>query len=727
MSDISKRAKEISEGKQKAYAAYKKLLQAEKVASGQLSAEDRHRNRVAAKRRVEYETVREIGPLPPVKDPARKEACKKCVKTFFKTYFPASFLLDFGDDHLKVIARLETAILEGGLFALAMPRGSGKTTICVRALLWSILYGHRKFAMLIGASADAAKELLAELKVELETNAILSEDFPEACFPIQKLEGIAQRAKGQTLGGRQTQIGYKGNQLILPTVTGSACSGSIIRVAGLLGRIRGAKHVSADGDSLRPDLAIVDDPQTDASAKSENQCQQRERVLSGAILGLAGPGKRIAGVMPCTVIRKGDMADRILDRSIHPRWNGERCRMVYRWPTNQKLWDSYAELRISDLKQGNDKLPQATEFYGEHRAEMDEGSIVGWPARFEPHELSAIQHAWNLKLGNADTFDAEYQNDPKESLGGQSTAHAVSAEVLCQRASGYNQFEIPREASHLVCAVDVQQNAFFYAVLAVADGFTSWVVDYGSWPEQGKIYYTLSEIERTISTETGVGNLEAFLLSGLRRLESHLLSRNYVRDDGAAMPLERIIIDANWGPSTKTIYSFVRQSEQRSLWLPWHGRGVSAKQTPINQWPRKAGEIVGPEWRISAANAGQQIPRHIIADVNYWKTILHQRLQQPEGEQGAMMLFKGSPMRHRMLADHVCSEQPIETVGRGRSLIEWQLLTGRDNHFLDCLVMCLVAASVVGVRTQADPQPVPVRPRKSLAQMREEALNRRNQ
>jgi phage terminase large subunit GpA-like protein len=92
-----------------------------------------------------------------------------------------------------------------------------------------------------------------------------------------------------------------------------------------------------------------------------------------------------------------------------------------------------------------------------------------------------------------------------------------------------------------------------------------------------------------------------------------------------------------------------------------------------------------------------------------------------------MMLYKASPMKHRMLADHLCSEQAIETAGRGRTLVEWQLLTGRDNHFLDCLVMCLVAASVVGVRTQADPQPVLQRPRKSLQQMRDEALNRRRE
>jgi hypothetical protein len=40
-------------------------------------------------------------------------------------------------------------------------------------------------------------------------------------------------------------------------------------------------------------------------------------------LRLAGPGKKISGIMPYTVIRPGDMADRILDRDKHPQWQGE--------------------------------------------------------------------------------------------------------------------------------------------------------------------------------------------------------------------------------------------------------------------------------------------------------------------------------------------------------------------------------------------------------------------
>src|SRR6266481_9950802 len=81
--------------------------------------------------------------------------------------------------------------------------------------------------------------------------------------------------------------------------------------------------------------------QTDESARSPSQCETRERILAGAVLGMAGPGNKIAGIMPCTVIAAGDMADRILDREKHPDWNGTRTKMVYAFPKAEKLWEEY--------------------------------------------------------------------------------------------------------------------------------------------------------------------------------------------------------------------------------------------------------------------------------------------------------------------------------------------------------------------------------------------------
>jgi hypothetical protein len=255
---------------------------------------------------------RDIAPLPAVADPDRKARASGSFRAFCETYFPQTFHLPWSPDHLKVVARIEQAVLHGGLFARAMPRGSGKTSLCERACIWAILTGARRFVCLIGSDEGHAVNMLDTIKTELESNDLLLEDFPEAVHPIRCLEGIANRCAGQLYEGRRTFIEWTAKELVLPTIPGSAASGAILKVAGITGRIRGMKHQTAGGESIRPDLVILDDPQTDESARSLSQCQARESILAGAVLGLAGPGKRISGIMPCTVIKPGDMADRIV-------------------------------------------------------------------------------------------------------------------------------------------------------------------------------------------------------------------------------------------------------------------------------------------------------------------------------------------------------------------------------------------------------------------------------
>jgi hypothetical protein len=56
----------------------------------------------------------------------RRESCRLDLARFCQTYFPAAFSLPFCADHLRAIAVLQRAVLEGGLFAMAIPRGFGK-------------------------------------------------------------------------------------------------------------------------------------------------------------------------------------------------------------------------------------------------------------------------------------------------------------------------------------------------------------------------------------------------------------------------------------------------------------------------------------------------------------------------------------------------------------------------------------------------------------------------
>jgi hypothetical protein len=175
--------------------------------------------------------------------------------------------------------------------------------------------------------------MLESIKTELEVNECLSADFPEACFPVHALDGIHNRCNGQLYRGERTRITWTANELVLPTIEGSPASDVTVRVAGITGRIRGMKYKRPDGRSVRPSLVIIDDPQTSESAGSLEQTRKRVRVLAGDILGLAGPGQKISGIMPCTIIRPGDMADTILNKQKHPDWNGERTKMLYQLPS----------------------------------------------------------------------------------------------------------------------------------------------------------------------------------------------------------------------------------------------------------------------------------------------------------------------------------------------------------------------------------------------------------
>lgn len=637
---------------------------------------------------------RDIGELPEVVNPDRKAKAASDFRFFCESYFPLTFHLPWSADHLKVIRRIEQAVLRGGLFAMAMPRGSGKSTICECACIWAVLYGHREFVCLIGSDEGHAMDMLESIKMELDGNDRLLEDFPEVVYPIQALDGIANRCNGQLYKGDRTHIGWTAREVVLPTMPGSVGSGAIIKVAGITGRIRGMKYKRADGKTVRPTLVVLDDPQTDESARSLSQCATRESILAGAVLGLAGPGNKISGIMPCTVIRPSDMADNILSRDKHPEWNGERTKLVYSFPTDEKLWQRYAELRAESLRAGN-AGESATEFYRDHREAMDEGSRIAWPARFNYDELSAIQHAMNLKLQDEAAFFAEYQNEPLPTETAQDDE--LTADQIAEKLNRIERGEVPIGCNHVTMFVDVQANLLFYVVAAWEDDFTGYVIDYGTYPDQERPYFTLRDARQTLTLVTKASGLEGSIYAGLDQLTSRMLSREWSRDDGAKFRIERCLIDANWGSSTDVVYQFCRQSAHAGIVIPSHGRFVGASSQPFSEYKRRPGDRVGHNWRMPNVH-GKRAVRHIVFDTNYWKTFAHARLAVAMGDRGCLSLFGDRANLHRLLAEHLTAEYRIPTTGRGRTVDEWKLRPERsDNHWLDCLVGCAVAASMQGV------------------------------
>lgn len=660
--------------------------------SGPRSYEDR-RNAERARQAEQSLAGRDIGDLPAVVNLERKKECERNFQLFCESYFPETYSLEWSPDHLKVIEKIETAVLRGGLFALAMPRGSGKSTLAETAAIWSMVYGHREFVTLIGATESAALEMLDSIKTELEVNENLASDFPEVCYPIEQLEGIANRCNGQLYHGERTRITWTSNEIVLPTIKDSRASGIIVRVAGITGRVRGMKYKRADGRSVRPSLVIIDDPQTSESAGSLEQTRKRVRVLAGDILGLAGPGQKIAGIMPCTIIRPGDMAEQILSREKHPEWNGERTKLLYQFPKNMKLWDEYADIRADSLRE-NGTIDRATAFYAAHRKEMDEGAQIAWEARYNPDELSAIQHAMNLRFLDEVAFWAEYQNEPlPEDLGSE---EQLSVDMVIHKLNGMKVRSVPVACNHITMFVDIQKTLLFYVVCAWEDDFTGYVIDYGAYPDQQRRYFSLAEANPTLQSVAPRTGIEGSIFAGLEKLTEDYLGREFTRDDGAMMRIERCLIDANWGASTDLVYQFCRQSKYSNILLPSHGRYIGAASKPMSEYKKTAGDRVGHNWRIPNV-AGRRAIRHVIFDTNYWKTFIHARMQVAMGDRGCLSLWGREPERHLLFAEHLTAEYRVKTGGRGRTVDEWKMRPeAHDNHWLDGLVGCAVAASMCG-------------------------------
>ena len=635
---------------------------------------------------------RDIGPIPPVEDVARLDECGKSFQRFCELYGAESFPLAWSPDHILAITKIESAVLRGELFAFAMPRGSGKSTLCEWACLWAMLYGHRPFVMLVGSDQAIACQMLDAIKSHLSQNDLLAADHPAACYPVRALEGITARVRGQTSEDRPTHIQWSADQITLPWIPGAASAGAAVRVSGITGRIRGIKHTRPDGSAVRPSLVLIDDPQTDESSASPSQVATRERVLSGAILGLAGPANKISGLCTVTVIRPDDLADRLLDRHKHPAWQGERTKLVYQWPTAEELWSQYGELRREGQREGKGGS-LADAFYAANQAAMDIGAQVAWPERKNTDELTAIQHAWNLRIDRGESaFFSEYQNQP---LADDISSDKLSKVALKVRASNVPRGTIPSGHNALTCFVDVQEKLLFWLVASWSDSFGGHIVAYGTYPDQAVNFFEAGRAKRTLALAANGAGFEGSLRAGLDHLSQDLMGREWPREDGVSMRISQLMVDANWGQSTQVVRTFCKRSPFSATVIPSHGRGIGASSQPLGDKSKHRGDRVGLNWRIG--RLGDADVRSCIYDTNFWKTFVSARLRLALGDPEALAFHSGE---HDLLFEHLTSEYPVRTEARGRVVDEWKL-SGRENHWWDCLVGATVAASVTGISPSA--------------------------
>ena len=273
----------------------------------------------------------------------------------------------------------------------------------------------------------------------------------------------------------------------------------------------------------------------------------------------------------------------------------------------------------------------------------------------------------------------------------------IGEDEIAQKTFAHERRKVPADCELVTAFIDVQKEILFYTVAAwKPETFTGYVIDYGSFPDQGTTNFRYSHAKKTFSKLWPGVSLEVSLTKALTELTGELLGRHWRRSDDTELKIARLMIDANWGQSRSIVYNFVKNSENRPLIYPSHGKYVGASGEALNHTVRKEqGMKIGTHWRI--AKARDHAIRYCLYDTNFWKSFLFSRLATTANTAGSVQLYQASPAVHKSFARQLKSEYPVRTYGRGREVDEWKLKPDRaDNHWFDCLVGCCVSASIQG-------------------------------
>lgn len=604
-------------------------------------------------------------------------------------YLKARFDKPFEIPHLTLINRLETIILNGGKQAIAMPRGTGKTAIVVSSILWALVYGHCRYIVLIAANVKESRKLLRGLRRVLANNPLLIDDFPEICYPIKELGTSALLARGQRFYGRPTSILIEADNLVLPTIPGSRTSGSKIVAVGIKSAIRGQNEELPTGQMARPDLILIDDPQTDDMARNPERCKDLVDYINATVKYLVGHGDEAAIVLTCTVMVEGDAADLFLDHETNPDWNGLRIAALETMPERMDLWRRFRLLWYSSFDAAKD-------FYRTHLREMQKGATVTLPNWFKRGKYLDALHQMMCDWSEDErSFWSEKQNRP---LRPNDSDTYVSSKTIIKRVNGLGRGVCPNDAARITGFVDVHDDVLYWAVAAWTTDMTGYIIDYGTFPEQSRNYFIKSNggLE-TLATLFPGNSKDGTLKMGIEAVLHELIDREYETElDAQKREIDRILIDSRY--KTEIVDAAIRQVGDVRI-IPAIGLKADARNRPMAQWPKRPGRIFGFHYLDERI---KDRPFRVCGiDTNFWKSRVHESFSLETGERGSLSFWGESKTAHRMIAEHIAAEDVKRVYSEGNAVNEWKPKpTSPDNHYFDCVVGSMACACTLGIIPQ---------------------------
>lgn len=641
--------------------------------------------------------AQEIGPLPPVANPERRAKCAASNLAFSEIYFPRTFFMGWAPYQRDMMDRFQEVVLSGGKKCRAVKRGGLKSTCARASTVWAAVNGHSRFPVLVGATDDKANEHRENFFSLLASSDLLIADYPELLPLLMKWR---QPKRQFRLNGRLLNVHPKDDRgrIVFADIHESpSCEVHIAPYSVNATDVSGLSYVNRFGETVRPDLLVFDDVQTPQSANSPLMTEGLEQRIDKTFGGLFALGSVPREIMVCTVRRKDCLTERYLDRKKHPDWDGRLYPSVIRMPDRMDLWEQYrAILHTGETPEVGKAAGQR--FYLENQAVMDAGAKVAWERDKQESEITALQSLMTVWALDNEYFRCEIQ---QEGIAAANTSGIkLDAQTLLGRLSRVNRGDIPPGASYTTAFIDSSDQVLWWMVCSWAKDFSGWIVDYGTWPHQGReVFYKSDLVHKISGLIPGASWEECFVLAH-QQLEAGLLTK---------WPgIDLILKDWADGQHKPRIESQIMQSADRHRIRPYKGAYVKPGRKPVHEW---GDQYKDRNTRSQWVERRSETPVHVQANANVWRSHVARRLLTTAGAPSSLLLPGTAEIENRLLVEHLTSEQPKEIAYDGTPGVAWEMIPGRDNDWWDCLVGNSVAASMLGCTLTGEQ---PAKPRKSF-------------
>lgn len=186
---------------------------------------------------------------------------------------------------------------------------------------------------------------------------------------------------------------------------------ALVVVRGLDSAIRGLVR-----GELRPDLVLVDDPQTHEAAHSIVQTASRVETLRKDIEGLVGPGQSLTIVMLVTIIAHGDLAARYTSDD-EPSYRSMRFKALAKMPDRADLVEEYVERVRRAQRSGDGTARAAHAWYLLNREKIETGALAGWEANYTTADVGDRSIEGALKAARKQRLDGPQRKATERTKG----------------------------------------------------------------------------------------------------------------------------------------------------------------------------------------------------------------------------------------------------------------------------------------------------------------------